>query len=271
VGLGDSVQEVSRGDVAHDAAPLAPTLQEVVVQNTQDLLGLNVDAVPVDDPKAVPVPVHRQAEVKRTVPDEPNELLQILPGRFRTIAAKVGVLEAVKGLDLDGCLLGQVALQVLPRRTVQGVDDDPKPPLETLRRDHAGQLLQIIRPGVDGRHPLFIIRQGDDRVVGVGLDVGLPLMGHLVSHQAAPFVDDLDPAILGEVVTAREVQTQGGTPPYDGPTDGRMGGVPLTEPDGNPVPGKHPGALLGKALGQESGVIADDDARALVSGLEPVG
>ncbi len=261
---GQTIQQVGGGQIAGNAAPVAPHLVEIEVEKEQQFVGGNEGAVGVHNGDAVGVAVHGQAEIVAPFAHGGDEAGQGLEIRGGGASAEEGIVALVDG-GHPAAGFGEDGLQGDAPHAVHGVEDHVQPGLaDGLHVDQGFHGIDVGVGIVDHLDPAALLGRVQfdfDHLCGVE-PVGFifDLAGLLVQGQGAIAGEDFQPVPLGRVVAGREDQPIGKVLLGRHVGDQRGGHVLGQEFHADVVAGEDFRGGLGGHIAQKTAVVADQHA-----------
>ena len=262
--LRNGVQQVGGGQVAHRRPVPALVLQQVVVQQHQNLVGVEELPPVVDNAQPVGVAVGGDADVAAVLQHEvlqANEGLAVGSGEAASeegVPPLVDYVHVAPGGDENGLESGL-------GHAVHGVQHNLQPPgadgVHVHRPDYR---VDIGVHGVDNlylarAHPLLIGDSGDFLSLQGG-DVGLDVGGDQLIGVSASLDKHLHPVVQGGVVAGGDRHAAGQLVILHGEHDKGRGSLPLHHHTGHACSRHHLGGPVGRLLGEEPPVVADEEA-----------
>ena len=260
---GHPVQQVGGGHVAHHRAVPAPVLQEVVVEQDEDLVGVEEGAGVVNDPQAVGVAVGGDTQGRAALQDLLGQGEGGGARRAGQASAEEGVAALVDGVHV-AARRHEDRLEAGARDPEHGVQDDLEVRVADRLQVHRVQdgVDVPVHGGLGGDGPL---RQGGPAlqapdVGGVeGVGVLLERGGDLHLGVTAPGGEDLQAVVGGGVVGGGHGHAVGAAQVTDRPHDHGCGGGAVDDVGADAVAGQHLRGPPGELRGEEPLVVPDDD------------
>ena len=263
------VQQMGGGIVPDTGTRPAPVFQQIIVQQHQQRIGMQEDAVFINDPQAVRVAVGGDAKIAAVVHHIVGQHLQPLRAGGGHFSAEQGVVLLMDHVHVTAA--GQQdGPQAALADAVHGVNGDAQPgPLDLLHVHHLKDAVDILVEGISLPdqallHGLVIVHAAHLLRPQQG-DLLLDLPGHALIRVPSALGEDLDAVVDGGIVAGGNGQAVGGLHLLDGEHDQRRRRGSGHHKDPEPITRQHLRCPVGGFLGQKAPVIAHADLLAGMS------